>query len=348
MLGTDRLVAVAAREIEERRRRTVWQPLAQAFHQLADCNCVAASFIVFELQMSGTAMTGEMDSGRRLAPHGLNQIVDRSQFGWPQPAVLGQRACDPVALALVVQAAALGRRHVDDEMEVIARLLQHRAGTDDAKCGASKIDTRVADQKRFTVVQQLPRQGQQHVVVAAQCHERSRAAGSHVVSEPFSRRFGVEEHIEQNLAKGSRMSMQLGPIQIARHRLASHSVESEQRNAEAVAHFPRRRHRACVSGRIGDFEMIRLQSKHERQLLTDEQQPGVVVAEVTRATDHRRQLGRDTTYVAVSRVERMHVLQECRKVDRFERHDHDSSHGAVVGHERRPLLLDPPTSLRAC
>ena len=148
--------AVAACEIEEAGKGAVGQLLAKLVHQGADADGPSASLVVLELQGAGAAVAGEVDAGGGRSLDRLDQVFDGPEFGRGELAVLGERTSDAVALALVIQAAPLGRGDVDDQAKRPLRLPKQSAGADRAERRTGHVDAGFADQELVFSADQFP------------------------------------------------------------------------------------------------------------------------------------------------------------------------------------------------
>ena len=112
-------------------------------------------------------MAREVDAGRLGPLDRRDQVVERPQLGRGQRAVPGQGQGDPVALFLVIQAAALGRGDIDHQREGLGRRPQDGQRPDLPRVGADQVDHPVADQEPAVVMDQLP--GERRAVPPRHC-----------------------------------------------------------------------------------------------------------------------------------------------------------------------------------
>ena len=343
-----RLVAVATRQVEELRQPPVRHPLAHLAQQRLDRNDVRLALLVLELQLARRAVPGEVDAERRFPRDRVDQVDDRPQLGRHDLAPLRQRPGDPVALLLVTQPAAGRRRDVHHELEVPRRLVQQRLRRDRAQRRAGQVDDLVPQQEPLAVVQQLPRQRQQHVVVAAQRHQRPRPAGDLGRIEHGSTRRFAEQQLEQQPAERPGVAVQLGALRAGLGRLLRELLKAEPGYRERCPALPGRRHRPLHAGRVDDLQAPVLDPiEHEHQVLPQGERPGVAFAQLVHASDRAHDLRRNRRRIAPGRVDLLDRLEQRRELDRFEHHDHDPIPRSVLRQKRGPLLLDPRRQLAA-
>jgi hypothetical protein len=171
--------------------------------QLVDRDAVLTAVGVLELERSRPAVPREMDADRRrVGPKPRDQIIELAQLVDPHADVVVQRPRDRIALSLVVELAAFGRRDVDHQghrrlwpVELRRALGRDRAGD---------IEMSVGDREAAVDSEQLPGQRQDQIVVALDHQKRRWRIAPRNNSEKlnFLRQQRLAERLAERVSSG--------------------------------------------------------------------------------------------------------------------------------------------------
>ena len=154
------------------------------------------------------------------------------------------------------------------------------------------------------MLEQLPGERQQRVVVAAEDDERPRSIRDHRLTEPGHAGL-VEEQAEQRIAQRTRMAEQLRAVGVALDGVPGQRVEPEQGHTETVVIPPGRAHLAARPGRTLDGDQVADPLHFEDQFLADRQAARIPLLQVRRPTDQLGQFEGHSLRIAVVGVKEL-------------------------------------------
>jgi hypothetical protein len=190
------------------------------------------------------------------------------------------------------------------------------------------------------VHEQLPGQGEQPGVVAADLDDWPRAVGADELLQSLC--IGrIEQGGEQQLPQGTGVAKQLGALRPFGDGLPVQRGEAEVGDAEAPVLGPGQGDLPRFAAR-GHHPQLRVGARQgEHQVAPQHQAPGIVRAQGGGIADHPEQGRGGPLGIPVGGVDGLGGLEDEGRIHRIDPHRQQAPEGAVAGHPAGPRLHDP-------
>ncbi len=124
--------------------------------------------------MAWRPVPGTVDAGGLLPRDRVHEVRKGSELRRGLRTVRRQRPGNAIAFRLVTQVAPLGRRDIRHQAERLGGLMrQERFHPDLVRRATHEVDHPVAHQEAVRMPEQLPREGEEEVIVATDGHQGS-------------------------------------------------------------------------------------------------------------------------------------------------------------------------------